>query len=199
MKQFVSLCLLAILIGHSFPCQAGTSFSTLSKANSTEAPSRASTFLNVAELDGLIARIVQEKHLIGLSVGVVQNGQVVLAKGYGVSSLKTSDPVTPETLFAIGSITKQFMCTALLPLAEEGKLSLDVPVAKYDPSLTRATDITLLDLGQHVSGYHDYYPWTSSSGPCHNRRRQTRSSKIMPPGHWTLNPARAGHAAILAI
>jgi CubicO group peptidase (beta-lactamase class C family) len=157
-KRVVNRCLLAALIGHSFPCQVGTSFASLARANSTEAPSSASTLLNVAELDGLIARIVQEKHLIGLSVGVMQNGKVVLEKGYGLSSLKTSDPVTPETLFAIGSITKQFTCAALLLLAKEGKLLLDDPVAKYDPSLTRAADITFLDLSQHVSGYHDYYP-----------------------------------------
>src|SRR5215470_2471001 len=137
-KRVANLCLLAILIGHSFLCHVGTSFASLAQANSTEAPSSASTLLNVAELDGLIARIVQEKHLIGLSVGVMQNGKAVLEKGYGLSSLKTSEPVTPETLFAIGSITKQFTCAALLLLAEEGKLSLDVPVAKYDPSLTRA-------------------------------------------------------------
>ena len=61
-------------------------------------------------------------------------------------------------MFAIGSVTKQFTCATVLLLAEEGKLSVNDPVAKYFPNLTRAKDITLLDLMQHVSGYPDYYP-----------------------------------------
>ena len=55
-------------------------------------------------------------------------------------------------------MTKQFTCGAILLLAQEQKLRLDDPVAKYAPQLTRAGDITLLDVGQHVSGYRDYYP-----------------------------------------
>jgi len=61
-------------------------------------------------------------------------------------------------MFGIGSVTKQFTCSALLMLAEKRKLSLNDPVSKYFPSLTRAKDITLLDLGGHLSGYRDYYP-----------------------------------------
>jgi CubicO group peptidase (beta-lactamase class C family) len=61
-------------------------------------------------------------------------------------------------MFGVGSVTKQFTCTAMLLLAEAGKLSLSDPVSKWYPKLTRANDITLLELGQHVSGYRDYYP-----------------------------------------
>jgi CubicO group peptidase (beta-lactamase class C family) len=61
-------------------------------------------------------------------------------------------------MFAVGSVTKQFTCSAVLLLAQEKKLSLQDRVAKYLPQLTRAGDVTLLDLGQHVSGYRDYYP-----------------------------------------
>lgn len=111
-----------------------------------------------AQLDSMIRRTVAEKQLVGLSVGVMQNGKVVLAKGYGLRTLGTKDSVTPSTMFAIGSVTKQFTCTALLMLAEEKKLSLSDPVAKYFPKLTRASEITLLDLGGHLSGYRDYYP-----------------------------------------
>jgi CubicO group peptidase (beta-lactamase class C family) len=61
-------------------------------------------------------------------------------------------------LFAIGSVTKQFTCAAILLLAEQGKLSVRDPVEKYYPALTRAKEITLLDLMNHTSGYPDYYP-----------------------------------------
>src|SRR5262245_55092191 len=157
-KQGIVLSFLATLLWHVSPCQAGAGGVTSAVSNATETPSDGAVALNSSELDDLIARMVREKHLVGLSVGVMRGSKVVLAKGYGVRSLTTNDPVTPETLFAIGSITKQFTCAALLLLVQEGKLSLDDHVAKYDARLTRAADITLLDLGQHVSGYHDYYP-----------------------------------------
>src|SRR5437879_11882932 len=73
-------------------------------------------------LDSLIRKTVADKHIVGLSVGVMQNGQVILAKGYGVRDLSNGAPVTPQTMFAIGSVTKQFTCTAALMLAEQGKL-----------------------------------------------------------------------------
>jgi len=114
--------------------------------------------INVGELDSLIQRVVAEKHLVGLSVGVMQGGKVILSKGYGFRSLDPKDPVTPSTMFPIGSVTKQFTCSAALLLAQDGKLSLRDPVATYVPTATRASEVTLLDLGQHVSGYRDYYP-----------------------------------------
>jgi CubicO group peptidase (beta-lactamase class C family) len=114
--------------------------------------------VTASTLDSIIQQTVAEKHIVGLSVGVMQNGRVILAKGYGVRDLATSDPVSPQTMFAIGSVTKQFTCTAALMLEEEGKLSFGDPVAKWYPNLTRANDITLLDVGGHLSGYRDYYP-----------------------------------------
>jgi D-alanyl-D-alanine carboxypeptidase len=114
--------------------------------------------INVAQIDSAIRSTVATKHLVGLSVGVAQDGKIVLAKGYGLRALSGHDSVTPETMFGIGSVTKQFTCSATLLLAQDGKLSMQDPVAKYFPNLTRASDITLLELGQHVSGYRDYYP-----------------------------------------
>lgn len=114
--------------------------------------------VSAAQLDSIVRKAVAEKHIVGLSVGVMQNGRVILAKGYGVRDMATKDSVTPQTMFAIGSVTKQFTCSALLMLSEQKRLSLTDPVAKYYPNLTRAKDITLLDLGGHLSGYRDYYP-----------------------------------------
>ena len=114
--------------------------------------------ISATQIDSIVRRAVAEKGIVGLSVGVMQNGRVILAKGYGVRDRATKDTVTPRTMFAIGSVTKQFTCSLLLMLADEHKLSLSDPVAKYYPHLTRARDITLLDLGGHLSGYRDYYP-----------------------------------------
>lgn len=113
---------------------------------------------DVAGVDRFLSAQAQPPGRVGFSVAIIKDGQVVLAKGYGKRSLKDGRPVETNTIFAIGSVSKQFTCAAILLLAEYGKLSVHDPVAKYYPHLTRAKDITLLDLMNHVSGYPDYYP-----------------------------------------
>src|SRR6185503_2974457 len=113
---------------------------------------------DVKAIDAFLEAQVRQPDRAGFSVAVVKDGEVVLAKGYGKRSLADGRPVEADTLFAIGSVSKQFTCAAVLLLAEAGKLSVWDPVAKYYPNLTRAPDITLLDLMNHVSGYPDYYP-----------------------------------------
>jgi CubicO group peptidase (beta-lactamase class C family) len=108
--------------------------------------------------DALVAEKLKAGEFVGLSLAVMRDGRITLAKGYGVRSLENPSPVTEETMFAIGSVTKQFTSACVFLLAEEGKLSVLDKVAKYYPNLTRANDITLLDLMNHVSGYPDYYP-----------------------------------------
>jgi D-alanyl-D-alanine carboxypeptidase len=122
-----------------------------------EAPEPPRTF-DVKAVDEYLAAQVRAKGFTGLSVAVMRDGKVVLARGYGKASLKGGEPVTTGTLFAAGSVTKQFTCACVLLLAEEGKLSVHDKVAKYYAGLTRADDITLYDLMTHASGYPDYYP-----------------------------------------
>src|SRR6267142_342785 len=116
------------------------------------------TNFDLPAIDAYVAREVKDLGIAGVSLAIVRNGQLVFAKGYGRRSLEKQEPVTTNTLFAIGSITKQFTCACILLLAEEGKLSVEDKVAKYFPDLPRAMDITLLDLMNHVSGSPDYYP-----------------------------------------
>ena len=73
-----------------------------------------------AALDRHLAREVEARRLVGLSVAIMRDGKIVLAKGYGKRSLETGRPVEPETMFAIGSVTKQFTAACVLLLAEEG-------------------------------------------------------------------------------
>jgi D-alanyl-D-alanine carboxypeptidase len=106
-------------------------------------------------------RIV-EAHLarggVGLSVAVVQDGRLVFARAVGRSAYGGDAAVGSDTRFAIGSVTKQFTCACVLLLVEDGKLALADKVATWYPELTRAADISVLDLMHHVSGYPDYYP-----------------------------------------
>jgi D-alanyl-D-alanine carboxypeptidase len=122
------------------------------------APAKLPDMFDVQAVDKFLSEQVKQNNRVGLSVAIVKDGQVVLAKGYGKRSLQDGRAVETNTIFAIGSVSKQFTCAAILLLAEDGKLSVSDPVAKYYPNLTRAADITLLDLMNHVSGYPDYYP-----------------------------------------
>ena len=109
-------------------------------------------------IDAYLKAQVGESGYPGLSLAIVREGKIVFAKGYGKRSLEDGDPVEPDTMFAVGSVTKQFACACILLLAEEGKLSVDDKVAKYYPALTSAGKITLYDLMTHTSGYPDFYP-----------------------------------------
>jgi CubicO group peptidase (beta-lactamase class C family) len=112
----------------------------------------------VAAIDAYIAGQMAARGFVGLSVAIVREGAIVLEKGYGQRELAPDLPVQADTAFEVGSISKQFVSALVLLLAEEKKLSIDDPVAKYFPDLTRAKDITLYDLMTHVSGYRDDYP-----------------------------------------
>ena len=109
-------------------------------------------------LDKRLARQIKDRDMVGLSVAIMVDGKLAFAKSYGSRSLKEKHSMETNTMLAIGSVTKQFTCAAVLLLAEEGKLSIHDTVAKYFPDLTQADRVTLLDLMGHTSGYPDYYP-----------------------------------------
>ena len=93
----------------------------------------------------------------GCAVGVYQDGVVRYARGYGLADLERRVPISPETVFDIGSTSKQFTATAILLLAQEGKLSLDDNVRRFIPELPEyQRPITVRHLLHHTSGVRDY-------------------------------------------
>lgn len=114
--------------------------------------------LDVEAIDTYLEAHAARPGQVGMSVAVMKDGEIVFARGYGTRAVAKDDPVTPDTTFAIASISKQFTCAAALLLAEDGKLKMSDAVAKYYPKLTRAKDVTLLDALHHTAGYRDYYP-----------------------------------------
>ena len=92
------------------------------------------------------------------SIAVVKNGQLVYAHAYGEADLETRTGARPEMQYCIGSISKQFTAAAILMLAEEHKLSLDDPVGKYVPNLTRGNEVTIREVLSMTSGYQDFWP-----------------------------------------
>lgn len=94
----------------------------------------------------------------GVAVAVAQDGKVLFQKGYGMANLEYSVPVTPQTVFHIASVSKQFATFSILLLAEQKKLTLDDDVRKYIPELHRFDHkITLRHLAHHTSGLRDQW------------------------------------------
>ena len=93
----------------------------------------------------------------GCAVGVVRNGALVLAKGYGMANLDHALAIRPTTVFNVGSIAKQFTAAAIVLLEQEGLLSLEDPVSRWIPELTNLPpEVTLRMLLHHTSGLRDY-------------------------------------------
>jgi CubicO group peptidase (beta-lactamase class C family) len=125
-----------------------------------------------AGLDTAFERVLKEWHAAGFAVAVVEKDKVVYAKGFGFKDYEKKIPVTPNTLFAIGSCTKAFTSSMIGLLQKEGKVSLDKPVRNYLPDLKFYNDdmnahILVRDMMSHRTGLprHDYswYGFPTSS------------------------------------
>jgi len=93
----------------------------------------------------------------GCAVGVSQDGREVLARAYGSADLEHAVANTPDTIFEAGSVSKQFTASAILLLAQAGKLKLDDPIQRYLPELPDyRTPVTLRHLLHHTSGLRDW-------------------------------------------
>jgi CubicO group peptidase (beta-lactamase class C family) len=109
------------------------------------------------DLDTYVHDVLSAFEVPGIALTIVKDGQVVVARGYGVKQLGRSEAVDPNTLFGIASNTKAFTGTALALLVEEGKIEWDKPVVDYlpwfrlsDPFVT--SQLTVRDLLVHRSG-----------------------------------------------
>ncbi len=91
----------------------------------------------------------------GAAVLVKANGHVIFSKGYGLANAEWNVPITPQTVFRLGSITKQFTALSILLLVKDGRISLDDPIDKYLPAF-RGHGITVENLLTHTSGLPSY-------------------------------------------
>ncbi|HET7270989.1 MAG TPA: serine hydrolase domain-containing protein [Rubrobacter sp.] len=139
-----------------------------------------------AFMDKLMGREMKTHHIAGAAVSVVKDGKLFFAKGYGDADLKNGIPVDPErTTFRIGSVTKLFTWTAVMQLAEQGKLDLDEDINTYlDFRIpdTYPQPITLKDLMTHTAGFEDRY----------YERLEKDPNDLLPPREWLIShmPAR---------
>ncbi len=114
------------------------------------------------KIDRIARQVLEQSGVPSASLAVVQGGKLVYTQAYGAARLATATTpalaATPEMRYSIGSISKQFTAAAILLLQQEGKLSLDDPVGKYVPGLTRGNQVTIREILSHTSGYQDDWP-----------------------------------------
>lgn len=111
------------------------------------------------DLDGVLQEIMLRWDVPGMAIGIVKGDEVAYAKTFGVQSLETQTPVTLDTIFCVQSISKTFVATAVMQLAERGKLDLDAPIVQYLPYFRlddeRYRQITIRQALSHTSGMPD--------------------------------------------
>jgi CubicO group peptidase (beta-lactamase class C family) len=113
--------------------------------------------VTVTKVDDFIKSEMQKQRIPGVSLAVVKNGQLVLAKGYGYSNVEHQVPVKPETVFQSGSVGKQFAAAAVMLLVEEGKINLNERIGKYLGDVPESwKNITVQHLLTHTAGMTDY-------------------------------------------
>ncbi|HKP87768.1 MAG TPA: serine hydrolase domain-containing protein [Blastocatellia bacterium] len=118
------------------------------------------------EIERLFASWVERTHMPGAVMGIIIDGEMVWVKSAGVRDLTSRDKVTADTVFRIASMTKSFTAMMILKLRDEGKLSLDDPVAKYVSELadlpypTKDSPVlTIRHLLTHSEGFPEDNPW----------------------------------------
>ena len=118
------------------------------------------------EVERLFTTLAKQRHMPGAVVGILIDGELAWVKATGVRDLDSRAPVTPDTVFRIASMTKSFTALSILKLRDEGKLSLDDPVARYVPAAAElpyptkdSPALTIRHLLTHSEGFPEDNPW----------------------------------------
>jgi CubicO group peptidase (beta-lactamase class C family) len=148
-------------------------------------PSSAQTLSSAqqAKIDDAIHQVFGATGVLSASLAIVKNGRIAYVHAYGDARREPQVSATPTMRYPVGSISKQFTASAILLLAEEGKLSLDDPVARFLPELTRAKEVSVRQLLSHTAGYQDYWPQDYVPSPM---LEPVRAEQIMK--RWAQKP-----------
>jgi len=145
--------------------------------------------VDYASIDSRLQRLSQQHSMVGLAVGIVENGRITFLKGYGETEAGSSEPVTPDTIFRWASVSKGVAATMVTKLAEQGKVNLNGPVASYVPSLKLPAGAenraTVGDMLSHRLGlYRNAYDNKLEEGQDTKVLRESLSqlNLICPPG-----------------
>ena len=131
---------------------------TASMVHAEQCPSvtDAASWPRIAEIDRIAEEALARVPMAGMSIAVLRDSKLVHAAGYGKASLDPDVPATPQTVYRIGSVTKQFTAAAILRHVERGELALGDDLRKYLPDYdTGGRVITIRQLLDHTSGIRD--------------------------------------------
>jgi CubicO group peptidase (beta-lactamase class C family) len=168
----------------------------LASTSLSVAQNPAPTPKSLDDFDAIVGKAMADSKIPGLSVAVVRDGKVIYAKGFGLRDVENRLPVTTETLFAIGSVSKSFTSLIFGTLNDEGKAEWDKPVRSYLPTFQIddpiATDhATPRDLLSHRTGLpgHDliWYSSNFSREELFNRLKYLKSNKEFRSGYEYCN------------
>jgi CubicO group peptidase (beta-lactamase class C family) len=134
--------------------------------------------LPAAAIDTIFADVGRSSP--GYAVGIIRNGQSAFAKGYGLANLEDRVPITPDTVFHLASLSKQFTASAIALLILDHKLSLDDPVARYIPESAKyGPALRIKHLVYMTSGLHEYFDVPRPGGlPWYSAYRFTRDDAL---------------------
>jgi beta-lactamase class C len=145
--------------------------------------------VNYAAIDRRLQQLSEQRSVVGLAVGIVENGRITFLKGYGETEAGSGDLVTPETVFRWASVSKGVAGTMVAKLAEQGKVNLHGPVSSYVPTLKLPAGAenraTVGDMLSHRLGlYRNAYDNKLEEGQDTKLLRQTLAqlNLICPPG-----------------
>ena len=114
-----------------------------------------------SKVDQLVAAKMKDYNIPGLAIGIVQNGKVIYAKGYGVKNIKTKERVAANTIFHLASVSKLLTAEAIMQLVEKGALRLEDRLVEILPQLSfddgQLKQITLKQMLNHTAGLPDVY------------------------------------------
>jgi CubicO group peptidase (beta-lactamase class C family) len=111
--------------------------------------------LSIAQdaIDKYIQTQMGKEKIMSLAVGIIKNGEIIKAKGYGIANLEHSIATSENTVYKLGSVSKQFIATAIMKMVEDGKLTLQDPVNKFfKDAPNHWSKITIRHLLNHTSG-----------------------------------------------
>ena len=107
-------------------------------------------------IDDIVETAMEEGPISGVSVAVARGLRVVHSQGYGYADVENERHATPETIYRVGSITKQFTAAAVMQLVDDGRIDLDASVTEYLPDFTAYSGVTVQQLLNHTSGIKNY-------------------------------------------
>lgn len=127
-------------------------------------PNKGATTDIAAAIDDIATQAIKAGGIASASIAVAKDGKIILARAYGESNIEDDIRATPETVYRVGSVTKQFTAAAVMQLVQEGKINLDDDISKYLPGFPmNGRKITVRNLLNHTSGLHNYTNIESAS------------------------------------